>query len=76
MRPCPPLHGRIPTRGPLLRVSRPNASEWAKVKEKAHLLDRQDRSPLGYRQPKGRSWLPSPLTERAIPAFLPRRRVR
>jgi hypothetical protein len=29
-----------PQVGPLLRVWRPHASEWAKVKEKNHLLER------------------------------------
>ncbi len=40
MRPFRPLHGRIPRRESLLRVSRLDASEWAKVKEKTHLFGR------------------------------------
>ncbi len=39
MRPHRLLHGRIPE-GSLLRVARPDADEWAKVKEKTHLLAR------------------------------------
>ncbi len=39
MRPHRPLHGRIP-KGSLLRVARPDANEWAKLRQKTHLLAR------------------------------------
>lgn len=36
------LRGHIPTKnvGPLFRAPRTHASEWAKVKEKKHLLEK------------------------------------